>query len=759
MKNRKSAFDYTSVVKYAVLGIFFLVFAKLENEVSLYSVAIYVNALAFGANLIITPVLFLSSFLVFGETGLLASAAIPAGFIMIIIFVYRKCKVKPRVELTAYTAVSLLGFIFIGNTTAQIALERRVLVSLLTAILTFICYVSGNAIITKGLKFKLGYEEFATLAVTVALSGLGLSNLVSPLLWKTLSVIIILTVAYIYRTGICTIISSVLGISLALYYNDLNYIALFLLWGIASESLMPLSRYLSAVGIVVADYFTQIIFGIYGVYTVTEFVFIITGATLFCVCPTAFLYAVKEKLYAFREKQLVRQCINRNRLMLSNRLYELSGVFTEMASAFGLFKKNKLTEENVKSSVKDEIYSAVCNNCENRLRCKEKKQPSQAELMRLLDIGFAKGRLSLIDFPNELGDVCLHPNNIIYAVNKLLANYRTYVIDNLNLSNGRDLIAAEANGVSEILRGLALESGTLLKYQSRTERQLGENLFKNGFTVTEILIYGEEDSVTVSLIVAMREFPLQKLTSVISKALNKNMCLYEKSDVSEDKCYLCFKKSADFDAVFGIAHSVKDGSEKSGDTHAVTRIREDKFLVALSDGMGSGKDAENISSASLSLIESFYKAGLPSQLILGTVNKLLAINTEDSFTALDISVIDLKNCTADFIKYGSPYGFIISDNGIRIVEGNSLPLGILDELKPSVCSSELSDGDMLLFITDGISDAFGSSGEIIEYLRSVPAKNPQTLADGILERAVSIAGGKHADDMTALAVRIFRQTA
>ena len=124
---------------------------------------------------------------------------------------------------------------------------------------------------------------------------------------------------------------------------------------------------------------------------------------------------------------------------------------------------------------------------------------------------------------------------------------------------------------------------------------------------------------------------------------------------------------------------------------------------------------------------------------------------------MDISVIDLKSCQADFIKYGAPYGFIIGDNGIRIIEGNSLPLGIIDELKPSVCTTELNDGDIILLLTDGISDAFGSSGDIIDYLRSVSAKNPQSLADNILEKALSLTNGQKNDDMTALAVRIYRR--
>jgi stage II sporulation protein E len=173
--------------------------------------------------------------------------------------------------------------------------------------------------------------------------------------------------------------------------------------------------------------------------------------------------------------------------------------------------------------------------------------------------------------------------------------------------------------------------------------------------------------------------------------------------------------------------------------------------------MGSGSVAHTISSASLSLIESFYKAGLKSQLILSTVNKLLAINTEDTFAALDTVIIDLKNCSADFIKYGAPYGFIVGDNGVKIVEGSSLPLGIIEDLKPSVCTTELNDGDIVVLFTDGISDAFSSSSEVVDFLRSVPAKNPQTLADQILERALNLSCGHKNDDMTVLAVRIYKR--
>ena len=257
------------------------------------------------------------------------------------------------------------------------------------------------------------------------------------------------------------------------------------------------------------------------------------------------------------------------------------------------------------------------------------------------------------------------------------------------------------------------------------------------------------------MIISMKEFVLNKLLEVIEKVTSIKMQLTDKNSITTDKCYMCFKAEAPCDAVFGIAKAVKDDSMVSGDTHSVTKINEGKFLVALSDGMGSGENAQNVSSVSLSLIESFYKAGMDSGLILNTVNKLLSVNVDESFTALDISVIDLNTKKADFIKYGAPYGFIINDTGVKIIEANTLPLGILEDLKPSVCSTVLESGDMILLITDGIADAFKSSSEIIDYLRKVPAKNPQALADDILNHALKLDDNKKNDDMTALAVRIF----
>jgi len=759
LKKFSKNFDFVNVSKYVFLSLLFYVFNNLEAQVLPYSSAIFVSALLFNCSLIITPILYLSAFIVCNEMGLIASGAIFMLVILPIVCIYKSFKTNSHYQFVAYTFIGMLGFVFLGNTVNQILLEKRILTALLTTFLSFLSILTSKAITQKGLKFKLDFEEAFALGVMTSIFGLGISNTFSPFLYKSICVFMILMSSFVFRRGLASIYASVFSLSLAVYYNDINFVSIFLIYGIFSECFIGVSRYVSAISIVLCDYLLQVVFSIYSSYTYIHFISVLLGSVCFCVLPTQILTNLKDKLYAFREKQLVKQSINRNRSVLSNKLFDLSSVFSEIANSFNLLKQKSISQESAKAIMQKEIYSCVCRECLNYDKCKRNEKAISSAVGTLLDIGFAKGKLSLIDLPSELSKTCVHPNNVLYGLNKMLADYRAKLIENANLGVGRDLIASQALGISEILRSLALESGSLLKFNNKLEKVLTTNLFKAGFIISELLIYGEDDRLSVSMVVAMKEYSFLELQSVVSKTLGIKMAIEDKISISEQKEYITLRKSDEYDAVFGIAKATKDGSSKSGDTHSMTKISCDKFLVALSDGMGSGTDAENVSSTSLSLIESFYKSGLDDHLILDTVNKLLSINTEDYFTALDISIINLKDCTASFIKFGSPYGFIINDNGIKIVEGNTLPLGIIDGIKPSIATTELNDGDMILLVTDGISDAFDSSSAIIEYLRTLPAKNPQTLADDVLKQAIYLNDGCVKDDMTALAVRVYKKIA
>ena len=89
------------------------------------------------------------------------------------------------------------------------------------------------------------------------------------------------------------------------------------------------------------------------------------------------------------------------------------------------------------------------------------------------------------------------------------------------------------------------------------------------------------------------------------------------------------------------------------------------------------------------------------------------------------------------------------------MESTSLPLGIVDDAYPLIKKEVVSSGDYIILVSDGISDSFENDEVFKDEILSLRAKNPQELADQLLERALSKNKGYAIDDMTVLAIKIF----
>ena len=133
--------DFVTVIKYAFLLFSFLIFANLENAVLPYSGAIFVCALACGTAIVPTFILYICSYLLLGAFGLLASQAIFAFLLSIIIYLYRKTNSKIGAGVSIFCAVCMLSFILLGDTSVFYAFEKRIITTLLTALLSFISII------------------------------------------------------------------------------------------------------------------------------------------------------------------------------------------------------------------------------------------------------------------------------------------------------------------------------------------------------------------------------------------------------------------------------------------------------------------------------------------------------------------------------------------------------------------------------------------------------------------------------------------
>lgn len=212
------------------------------------------------------------------------------------------------------------------------------------------------------------------------------------------------------------------------------------------------------------------------------------------------------------------------------------------------------------------------------------------------------------------------------------------------------------------------------------------------------------------------------------------------------------------DAMYSVSVSVcqeaKRGQEINGDT-AMHFQRGNKYFVILCDGMGSGKAASEISGLTAQLFSEFLNSGINKSLAVDMINSALALNADrESFSSADILEIDLRNGTAEFLKVGSAQSFLKHGNETEEVSSSALPVGILEKIEVKPQQYQLSDGDEILMVTDGIGEA-GSGvlkNEWIKKLLQSGSKNGEEKVKSIVQGAKTRA--VFSDDMTAVVIKI-----
>ncbi len=636
----------------------------------------------------------------------------------------------------------------------QAALPQKVLFAAVIFLLSTVFFVALRAMLQKFLKCRLRNDELVFCVLFFTLLGVGICRFLGLNAYLGIAFFLLLLFSCATKDATSVVFAFYLALP-PLFTVGLSP-ERFFFYGVACTLFVKSGRLASVFALLAVFFGYGYLDGLYA-YPTALLVETLLAALLPCLffilLPTSLIREMENKLIFYRERHLSRIAINRNRAAVGEKLFEISSVFREIQTAFGALGNNE-AEIGAREYMRTCVLEEACRACPERERCQKQTEG----LDKLIELGCLKGRVSLIDVPRVLAEACANQNGVLHALNRQLIDYKAYMLEAENAASGRSLLAGQAQGVSEILRGLALEQSEPLTLYADKERALNIALLGAGIVCSEILIYGEEDDLTLSLI-TYGNADAKKIAAVASHSFGATMMISQKLTLGNDKFCCILRKKPYFDAAFGVASLKKAGERVGGDTHSVIKIDERKFMVALSDGMGSGEYAHKISSSTISLLESFYRAKMPSSLVLSAVNKLMTFNKEESFACVDIGVVDLDSGRADIVKIGSPLGFILSGNTVKVLEGNGLPMGILDALRPSTASYTLLENDVLLFLSDGIADAFGSTTDLYEALRGVPMRNPQDLADTLLSRALAAYGGVAKDDMTAVAVRLFKPAA
>ena len=222
-----------------------------------------------------------------------------------------------------------------------------------------------------------------------------------------------------------------------------------------------------------------------------------------------------------------------------------------------------------------------------------------------------------------------------------------------------------------------------------------------------------------------------------------------------------FVEDVSYQVLYGAARLTKEEEKVSGDNYIGRQEDGGKFVMCLSDGMGSGMDACRESEVVVELLEQFLDSGFSQETAARLVNSALVLKGgEGMFSTLDICALDLYTGICSFLKAGAASTFIKRDHWVEAIASESLAAGLMQQGDFETTSRKLYHGDYLIMMTDGVLDALPADREeetMKEIIMDISDVPPRDISRGILERVLSYSDYRAKDDMTVLVAGVVRK--
>lgn len=691
----------------------------------------------------------------FGVTGIIVNMNIS----VVLALAYYLIKLK-KIKLKKWMLVVLallgqLSYIItnLGSTRDNLSLFVSIVLSLF---FLFSCAYFFDAISAKRQGF-LNLDEKICGAVILILFMFGMSstNVSIINLGFVFVPLVILLCTYVFPNDKVVVISAILGVGMSLAHMSQMYISLCVVMGLMSISFRCNFRYLSAIAVCLGNVIFTVFFNTG--FSWGELLSVVIGGVMFAIIPNSVLHKYNG-IFDSKSLLTVKNIVDNSKNQIVTRVKELSKIFLEMDGVYRKMVRGTLPDDKAKVMLREELVDMVCSKCENRDYCfRSSGNFVDNAIDTIVSVAYDKGKILLMDIPQHLTSNCNNTSAIVSSLNSLVSSYKQYtgVINNLDTS--RILIANQLNGVSKLLDSLSSEVDVNINFDHKFNDRIKEELsYKNIICYASFVYEKDAYSRYVNLIVKTESIDKVLIEKIVSKIIGVKLMIKNVSPNDADTSMVYMVTKPNFDIAYGSCGITKTGKIVSGDSKSILKIDDGKYMVSICDGMGSGKNAHSISALTISLIENFYKCGFDNDTILNSVNKLLSLTEEENFSTIDLCLIDGKKNTYDFVKLGATTGYLKRENGeCEKIESSGLPIGVLEEIRPHITKKLINPFDMLVFVSDGITDSFENKLDLCLYISHLDIINPMLLSQNILDKALSLNSGIAIDDMTVVCVRVF----
>ena len=424
---------------------------------------------------------------------------------------------------------------------------------------------------------------------------------------------------------------------------------------------------------------------------------------------------------------------------------------TELLDNLRGYEQNMLYDDLADSNGKidDEIFNTLL----------DKQKIERQDLLRIFAncnsyiIGFEDRQIS--NFLEENITQMLRVINMSYKISK------SSFIWQKKMEEKNKNMKRQLNGVSKAISNLAndIQNDVLSnKEYDKQKTEIIELLKQKEIELQEISIKKQERFLIEIYIESMYKNKIETIEKILSDVLKENIVLNEEISIGNRLQFLSDDK---YVMAIGTAESTKSKSSISGDSVLNIRLKDGKYLIAISDGMGSGKDAKASSMSALKMLENLLLSGFNKQESLELINTSLLNRNKEVFATLDIAIIDLYKGTIEFIKSGACPTYIKNGNKVQVIKASSLPTGIVPNSLVQVYDKDINNSDIMLMCSDGVLDSnieYKNKELWLRYiLEDIETTNTKKIADLILNEAIDNNFGISKDDMSIIVCKFMKK--
>jgi serine phosphatase RsbU (regulator of sigma subunit) len=197
---------------------------------------------------------------------------------------------------------------------------------------------------------------------------------------------------------------------------------------------------------------------------------------------------------------------------------------------------------------------------------------------------------------------------------------------------------------------------------------------------------------------------------------------------------------------------VEPAGKVGGDYYDFVALPGGRMCVVLADVSGKGVGAAVfLANVRATLHAMARDATHPRTLLTNLSSALLTDSTSGLYVTCIVAIVDPKERSMVYVNAGHPPGVLWSPRGARGLRVGGPPAGLLRDAGFEEEELNFGDGDLVVFVSDGITEALNASGdEVVEAIAAQVAqmeeRTPEAVCTRLLAAARTATGPSGVDD-------------